>query len=154
MTIEIQTEHGVVLLDDDFAHLASRIKIKPADPKKRSYAYAVVGNMGVHRIVVGAHQVSGSVIWVDHINGNGLDNRRCNLRLATPKQNAHNHKKRSDNTSGVKGVCWDKKHERWEVRVKVDGKQKFGGRYESLEDAKKAAEALRKVLHGRFARHD
>lgn len=46
---------------------------------------------------------------IDHINGNGLDNRRMNLRIVTASQNNHNSRIRKDNTSGYKGIYWDKK---------------------------------------------
>jgi hypothetical protein len=89
---------------------------------------------------------------VDHIDTHPINNCRSNLRLATVAQNRRNTNKRRDNTSGVKGVAWCKQTSMWEVRVKVDGKQKFGGRFKLLEDAAKAASELRARLHGEFAR--
>jgi hypothetical protein len=108
----------------------------------------------LHRVVLGVDGIPATAILADHVDGNTLDCRRANLRLATPSQNAMNRKLRSDNKSGARGVTWDAKHHKWEVRVKVAGKQKFGGRFSRIESAEKAARELREQLHGRFARHD
>lgn len=54
---------------------------------------------------------------VDHINGNALDNRAENLRLATTRQNAHNSRKRAVSTSRYKGVYWNAVAQRWAVRL-------------------------------------
>ena len=62
---------------------------------------------------------------VDHIDGNKLNNQKHNLRIVTKSQNAMNSKVRSDNKSGVRGVNWDKIHNKWRARVKVDGKEVF-----------------------------
>ncbi len=141
-----------MLIDPEFEHLLAGASVYHM-PRGGSYLQTADGTP-VHRVVMGVEGISAKVIQVDHINGDGLDNRRANLRLATPSQNAMNRKPRSDNTSGVRGVSWSKQYERWEVRVKVAGKQKFGGRYEHLADAERAAVRLREELHGRFARHD
>jgi hypothetical protein len=115
--------------------------------------YVVAGKLRIHRLVVGVHEIPASVLEVDHINNDKLDNRRANLRLATKAQNQRNQPLRKDNKSGVKGVSWDAKCELWEVRVKVNGKQKFGGRFALLAEATQAAKNLRELLHGRFANH-
>jgi hypothetical protein len=54
---------------------------------------------------------------IDHINGNKLDNREFNLRKANKSQNAMNSKKPSNNSSGTKGVSWDKRSEKWEAYI-------------------------------------
>ena len=91
---------------------------------------------------------------VDHINGNTLDNRRCNLRLATSTQNGCNTRRRSDNTSGYKGVCWDAQQSKWKARVQVNGRQYHAGFHDTAEAAYAARCALAERLHGEFARHE
>lgn len=56
---------------------------------------------------------------IDHINGNRDDNRLCNLREATRQQNIQNSKRRSDNRSGIKGVCWVESRGYWLASVKT-----------------------------------
>ena len=89
---------------------------------------------------------------VDHEDGDGLNNVRSNLRLATQSQNMGNQCRRADNTSGYKGVSWDKSREKWEAYITITGRRRRLGRF---DDPKEAAEAYDRaaVLHfGRFAR--
>ena len=74
---------------------------------------------------------------IDHINGDKLDNRIENLRLATHRQNSQNHKKRRDGetTSKFVGVSWDKQRNRWRASVKVSGKAYYIGLFDSEEEA-------------------
>lgn len=64
---------------------------------------------------------------IDHKDGDGFNNRWCNLREATDSQNLGNQKKHSNNTSGFKGVSWDKQAQKWMVRIQINGKPKFLG---------------------------
>ena len=88
----------------------------------------------------------------DHINGNGLDNRRVNLRIATPTQNSHNAKMRGDNTTGHRGIFEDKKYNKWRVAFKIDGVQKQFGYYDSKQEAIDMYHSVSKSLRGEFAR--
>lgn len=90
---------------------------------------------------------------VDHKDGNILNNEPSNLRAATKPQNHHNSKKPKNNTSGVKGVSWNRNAGKWEVKVCLNRKSYSGGLHLNLEDARIAAESLRKKLHGDFARN-
>ena len=76
-------------------------------------------------------------LQVDHINGNPLDNRRANLRMATPSQNSINQKDRADNTSGFKGVHYDRSRGKWMAFI---GQKPFKnlGRFDTFEEAKTA----------------
>lgn len=91
--------------------------------------------------------------YVDHINGNKQDDRIENLRAATPHQNQCNHPLKSKNKSGVKGVSWIKKYQKWYACIRVNGKTKNLGLYDNLESAKKFVEFARENLHGSFANH-
>ena len=71
----------------------------------------------------------------DHINQNKLDNRKCNLRTGTKSLNNFNTKVRKDNSSGVKGIFWSKKHNNWRPVISKEGKKYCFGLYEKLEDA-------------------
>jgi len=74
----------------------------------------------------------------DHINRNGLDNQRKNLRDATSKQNNENSRIRKDNTSKYKGVSWYKRKSKWQVQIRHYGKQIHLGLFDRLKDAVKA----------------
>jgi len=72
---------------------------------------------------------------IDHINGDGTDNRWCNLRQVTHRENSKNQKLRSTNTSGVTGVYWDTKREKWCASITIKGKTVSLGRFDILSDA-------------------
>lgn len=73
---------------------------------------------------------------VDHINGDGLDNRRSNLRIVKHEQNSRNWHRRSTNTSGVIGAYYEKRRGRWNARFRYRGK-----RYTKSFDTLAAAES-------------
>lgn len=89
--------------------------------------------------------------YVDHVNRNKLDNRRDNLRLASKGQNAINSKVPSNNTSGAKGVTWDKSKQRWQAQIVYQQKFVFIGRYKKVEDAIEARREKEVELFGEFA---
>lgn len=89
---------------------------------------------------------------IDHINGLLTDNRLGNLRIATTVQNQQNARIRTDNSSGVKNVCWHKQH-KWAVELSVNKKIKRLGYFEDLELADLVAIEARNKYHGDFANH-
>jgi len=88
----------------------------------------------------------------DHINGNTLDNRYDNLRPSTHRQNGINTKLRKDNTSGCRGISWDKSRQRFQVHITVNNIQINLGRYKELSDAQAAYEVAAEKLHGEYRR--
>ena len=74
----------------------------------------------------------------DHINRNGLDNRRKNLRIATRRANKINANTYKNNTSGIKGVYWHKRDKIWHVYISAYKKLVFIGYYKKIENAIKA----------------
>lgn len=92
-------------------------------------------------------------ISVDHINGDGLDNRRCNLRLATTSENGRNSRRPKSNTSGYKGVCYLKRNDCYQAQIQSgQGKILYLGVYKTAEDAGRAYDAKAREIYGQFAK--
>lgn len=89
---------------------------------------------------------------VDHIDCNGLNNLRSNLRLATPSQNQHNKRRQKNNKSGLKGVSFDKKNKKWLSCICLNGRRYNLGRYQTPEQAHEAYRKAADDMHGHFSR--
>ena len=76
-------------------------------------------------------------LHTDYINGNGLDNRRENLRIVTRVVNNQNRKLSKNNKSKYNGITWKKLNKKWSVEISVDGKSKYIGIFDTLQDAVK-----------------
>lgn len=141
----------------DFAWLSLyrwRIETKPN--RKPSYAVTSYGRRKdgytyryMHRMVLGLR--AGCKIQSDHINGDGLDNRRKNLRRCTRSENMHNRGKTSINTSGFKGVYWCGHKKRWFAKAQVDKRQHYFGYFDSAKEASVAYASGTKSIMGEFA---
>ncbi len=89
---------------------------------------------------------------VDHINGNGLDSRRSNLRIATQIQNGWNKRKTSSPCSSIyKGVCWVKREAKWRAQGRLNGRQKFLGYFDNERAAASAYDAWAVNAFGQYA---
>ena len=105
-------------------------------------------NLRMHQEIMGAAEGK----FVDHINHNGLDNRRANLRLVTPQQNAWNKIKQKGNCSSkYKGVHWDKSMKKWRARIICNGRTIRLGRFDSEKDAAKVYDQKAKEVFGKYA---
>lgn len=89
---------------------------------------------------------------IDHINCDKSDGRFCNLREATPHQNRGNETLRQNNTSGFKGVSYDKKKGCWYAYITMRGKKRHIGCYSSAEEAVIAYARTADEYFGEFAR--
>lgn len=101
----------------------------------------------MHRLITGAKKGE----YVDHINGNKLDNRKSNLRICTNAQNGWNQGISKKNTSGYKGVRWHKLAKKWDARIRVNRKEFYLGLFIDIKDAAKAYNEAALQYHGEFA---
>lgn len=106
----------------------------------------------VHRII----WLMKTGVWpdgeIDHIDGDGLNNRFENLRDVTHSQNLMNAAVRKDSTSGFKGVSYDGARDRWYAYINVRGKRKMLGRHLTKQEAVAARAKAEQQLFGEFAR--
>ena len=100
------------------------------------YAVRNKNRQPMHRFVLGLGKAERYKIEVDHINGNRLDNRKSNLRIVTRQENMYNKSEYKNNTSGVKGVKWNKDRQKWQVQINHNKKRIHLGLYSDLEEAK------------------
>jgi|SRR6478735_6686892 len=100
----------------------------------------------MHRLILEGDEI-------DHIDGNGLNNQRSNLRSATHQQNLANQKLSAASTTGFKGVTKDKRLKaKWMAQTKYNGQRVYIGKFNSPEEAACAYDEKMVELHGEFAK--
>jgi len=133
MEIQLANNKGVVIVDDEDHEKIKGYSwhIHKAGTKDYARAWIHGRREYMHRVIM-----SGDLI--DHINGNGLDNRKSNLRLADKSLNAINSKVRSDNSTGYKGVTFNKKASKYMAEISRNGKKKYLGLFNTAKEAHEA----------------
>lgn len=142
---EIKLSQGKVALidDEDFIWLS---QWKWCANKNRNTFYVVrhthVSETGLprtlllmHRLILEKHGLLQPGHEVDHINGDGLNNQKYNLRSVTPRQNLQNRVNGCKKSSQFPGVDWTKQRNKWRSRIQINGKQKHLGYFDKEEDA-------------------
>lgn len=152
MTKKIPLTQGkFALVDDEDYEWLSRWKWCAAKGGSTFYATRSPGKRNttitMHRLIMGVSIKQ----LIDHINGNGLDNRRRNLRPATKAQNMMNRGPQRGNKSGYKGVHLDVASGKWIAIIKYDGRNKALGRFNTKEQAAQAYNEAAAENFGPFA---
>lgn len=93
-------------------------------------------------------------IAVDHRDGDGLNNRASNLRLADASENACNRRTPNKNTSGFKGAHYDRRAKKWQARIMKNGARVYLGLFQTPEEASAAYRLAALDMHGEFAKTD
>ena len=149
---EIQLTHGRIALVDDIL-FAEFSKLKWSFHQgyaKRNFPKKTGGRvlMGMHRFIMNAQKGQ----EVDHIDGNRLNNQRSNLRICSHSQNQMNRAMAANNTSGFKGVVWDKNVNKWRSEIKINKIKKCSGYFVDKKDAAVAYNNAARKYFGEFAR--
>lgn len=154
-TITINSEkYGIhnVLIDDQDYKWASSMKWFIYKSKHQKQYYAVCHLLGktvrMHRMIM---KVSDHKILIDHIDGNGLNNTRINLRSSTQSTNLMNRGPNSSNKYGFKGVSYSKKDKKYTCFIRLNYKTFFGGNFNTPEEAAKKYNEMAIKFHGEFA---
>ncbi|MGB8227069.1 MAG: HNH endonuclease [Sedimentisphaerales bacterium] len=118
---------------------------------KSAFAYAVRKEKGKRIYMHNEIMTPPAGFVVDHKDGNGLNNSRENLRVATKSQNISNRKKKKGCSSRYKGVCRREEKRKWEASIYYKGKHIFLGYFDTEEDAARAYDEAAKRYQGEFA---
>ena len=154
--IEVELSQGkIALIDDADFGLVSRHKWSANKIGRGWYATTKIRRADGTRITIKMHRMllglTDPKTFTDHIDGNGLNNQRANLRACTRAENGRNRGATCNNTSGFKGVSWHKGNRTWDARIWVNGKNRCLGSFSTPEAAYAAYCAAALELHGEFA---
>jgi len=143
-----QKECGRALIDLEDIDKIKDIKWHKSE-KQRSTFYCINSKFGrLHRFIL---DITDKNIFVDHINHNGLDNRKSNLRTCCNAENICNCHTPKNNKSGCKGVYYCKERGKWAAQVTINNKTKSLGRFDTYEEAVKVRLKAEKEYYGEFA---
>lgn len=153
------SQNKFTLVDDKWFDELSKFKWSAHKDRSKYYAkthiYKKNGKrttLAMHRLIL---ELAGFDIknkLTDHKNGDGLDNRLKNLRVATRSQNRVNSNKNKNNSSGYKGVFWHKSENKWISNIRIKGKTIHIGYFNSKEEAARAFDKESIKYHGEFAK--
>lgn len=154
--IKLTKNYYTIVDDEDFEYLnqynwhVNCIKnhVCAVRTESRKLKYKYQRTIYMHREIMGL--MFGDKRLIDHINGNSLDNRKCNLRICLHKYNMRNRKPQKG-VSKYKGVNLDKKG-KWKVQISYNGKIIYGGRFINEIEAAKRYNELAVKYHGKFAK--
>ena len=140
-----------LIIDKDELWRIEKYKYYPSNNRGYIYLRRCGKNMKriyLHREIMNTQKD----VICDHINGNTLDNRKCNLRNCTSKQNSWNHGKNKRNKTGVTGVSFDKTRNLYQASIRYNGKSIGLGRYKTIKEARQVYNDATIKYFGRFAR--
>lgn len=150
-TFELSSGH-VVLIDEADRELVDRYSWQADCRPQTVYVQGyLIGHWTKHFYLHRVLMDPPPGMQVDHRNGDGLDNRRANLRLATASQNRGNMRLPPRNTSGYKGVSWDKARAKWVARISANGRYRCLGRFDDPWEAAQTYNAAAIEYWGEFA---
>lgn len=147
------TQGKVALVDDADFEAVSKFKWHAAKRRSRFYAARKIHKPDGEWTIQYLHQfLMPGVPQIDHQYGDGLDNRRKNIRPATNQQNRHGvNRKKVGAGSTFRGVSRDKQRGSWKAKIKACGKTLFLGRFSVESDAARAYDTAAKKYFGEFA---
>ena len=156
----LTTKGKYAIVDDKDFEEINKNKWRVNDSTGKVYAVRELNKDGkrwtehMHRVILGKKigRSLSSKELTDHINGIGLDNRRENLRVCNQTLNMGNSRLRKDNTTGHKGVHFNKAKNKFEAYVNFMGKRFRLGRFKDIKDAIKKRDKKYIELYGEFAR--
>lgn len=102
----------------------------------------------MHRQIMG---VTDPKVFIDHIDHNGLNNQKSNLRICTAAQNSANKMAHKNSKSKYQGVTWDNRSQRWVVRIRIGGVCLYRKYIKDEIEAAKLYDEAAKIHHGEFA---
>ncbi len=155
MTKQIPLTQGqIALVDDEDYESIAQFKWCASHEHDRWYAVRGSGGRANHRIIKMHRAIMNPAAGmdVDHIDGDGLNNQRANLRICSHSENMQNAVPHRDNHSGYKGVHFDNIKNRWQASIKINGRQTALGRFNTPEEAARAYDAAAREHFGKFAR--
>lgn len=134
---------GDIIVDKEYEYL---LKKHSWYLKDGLYPQTTINNKNVYIY----HIILNTNDLVDHIDRNPLNNRKNNLRLVSKSQNAMNSKKRIDNSSGIKGVSFNKSRNKYETYINIKGKRIRLGKFDNIKDAALKRIEAEKLYFGDF----